>query len=333
MSQAQSSTIPQPWFQTCQPDNPDHYHCPACIQAWPHPPQLRCPAVWKPEDYGIKELCKHCSPWGPPKSAFQEYLRHGCWGALHGHIVWPIKEDQTFHQWLYMRRQESERWFSDNRSKSPWGQTTLAGISAKEPEERPRRSRSPLPLRLPPTAVRQKSIEDVYNALSKKVQGLERTKPVLKGIFEDGNIDFYLPCGWNFIPNGQNLLTILAKKKHRFKIGITPDPVKRFLTADYAYLSKHIQAKDNICYTRMTIILCSESWQVVGMLEHSLIDWVHRTHPRISANKLPGFDGPKYDDSDTDEDEVSAPGQFFCYVADGPSISPHPYDQVLGLQS
>ena len=70
----------------------------------------------------------------------------------------------------------------------------------------------------------------------------------------------------------------------------------------------------------MTIILCSESWLVVGMLEHSLIDWVHRAHPGMSVNKLKGYDGPKYADSDSDEDGGSGPGPFFCYVVDGPSM-------------
>ena len=169
--------------------------------------------------------------------------------------------------------------------------------------------------------VRQKSIEDVYHALSKKAQRLERTKPVLEDIWEDSNIDFYLPCRWDFIPNGQQLLTIVAKQQRCFKIGITNDPVHRFLTAPYAYLNRRIQAKDNIWYTRMTIILCSESREVVGMLEHSLIEWVRRTHRHICANRAPGFDGPSFDDSDTDDDKPSSPGPHFCYVVDGPSVS------------
>ena len=130
----------------------------------------------------------------------------------------------------------------------------------------------------------------------------------------------YLVVGTSF-PTACNFSPFWQSKGVASRFGITNDPVNRFLTAPYAYSNRRIQAKDNIWYTRMTIILCSESREIVGMLEHSLIEWVRRTHRHICANRAPGFDGPSFDDSDTDDDKPSSPGPHFCYVVDGPSVS------------
>ena len=146
----------------CQPDNPDeHYQCPACIRAWPHPdtPEFRCPAVWNPKAHGIRSD-------GPPTTAWDEWFRHKCWGCkhVHGDVVWPLPEGQTFHQWLYQRRQKAE--MAEYHKSEPLrrekesGQTILAFISAKERrrEERLLRSGSsgaaPTPLRAAPRAPR-----------------------------------------------------------------------------------------------------------------------------------------------------------------------------------
>ena len=118
----------------------------------------------------------------------------------------------------------------------------------------------------------------------------------------------------------------MAKQKYAFKIGITNDPVHRFLRCPYAYMNKRIHAKDNIYYTGMKIILCSESREVVGMLVHSLIEWVRRTHQHLCANKAKGVDSPaflaKFGDSDTDDGDPGSPGPHFCYVAFRPALSP-----------
>ena len=81
-------------------------------------------------------------------------------------------------------------------------------------------------------------------------------------------------------------------------------------------MANRIKIKDRIAYTGMKIVLCSDSREVVGMMEHALIDWAQRKHAWLCANRARGFDGPAFDDSDSD-DKVSGPGPHFCYVVYG----------------